>query len=33
MFQGGAEAIIRMAADKAKEGDIRAIRLLPRPDV
>jgi hypothetical protein len=27
MFQGEAEAIIRMAIDKAKEGDITAIRL------
>jgi hypothetical protein len=35
MFQGEAEAIIRMAIDKAKEGDMTAIRLclervLPR---
>ena len=27
MFQGEAEAIIRAAIDKAKEGDVRAIRL------
>jgi hypothetical protein len=27
MFQGEAEAIIRMAIDKAKEGDMTAIRL------
>jgi hypothetical protein len=27
MFQGEAEAIIRLAIDKAKEGDITAIRL------
>ena len=27
MFQGEAETIIRMAIDKAKEGDITAIRL------
>jgi len=36
MFQGEAETIIRMAIDKAKEGDITAIRLclervFPRP--